>query len=42
MKLSRLEVMELRRVLVFGGHYVTPGITRTDTVTAIHYLPVTA
>jgi hypothetical protein len=32
-KLSRLEVVELRRVLVFGGHYATPGITRTDTGT---------
>jgi hypothetical protein len=32
-KLSRCEVVELRRVLVFGGHYATPGITRTDTVT---------
>jgi hypothetical protein len=31
-KLSRLEVVELRRVLVFSGHYATSGITRTDTV----------
>jgi hypothetical protein len=35
-KLLRCEVVELRRVLVFGGHYATPGITRTDTVGVVH------
>jgi hypothetical protein len=31
-ELSHVEIVELRRVSVFGGDYATPGITRTDTV----------